>query len=218
MAAKIATLSRSVDVEDKELILAQEATGLEAQAIQFEVASDNDMVTATNLLGAIATAKKTLEEQRKFLVAPLNNHVKSINNRFKEYSLPLERADKILRGKVMAYRQEQERKRREEEERLRKLAEKEQAKLAKKAAKKGLPEPPPIIIPHIEAPVRTVQADFGTASVKKVWTYEIVNENEIPREYLVVNEKKIAAVVKAGIREIPGVRIFETEQLAVRAR
>jgi len=219
MAVKIETLSKSVDqVDQKELALVQEANSIEVQAQSFTIANDTDMVNATNLLSVIAKTKKELEEQRKFLVKPLNDHVKSINDRFKAYTLPLDRADTILRKKVLEYRQEQERKRREEEERLRKLAEKEQARLEKKAEKKGEPAPPPIIVPTLDGPAKTVQADLGTASVKQVWTYEIVDENQIPREYLMVDEKKIAAVVKAGVRNIPGVRIYQADQLAIRAR
>lgn len=213
---KTAKLSKLADKKEEALV--EQAESIQEKAINFQVTNDSQMVSATNLLSVIAKHKKELEEQRKFLVKPLNDHVKSINNRFKTYSLPLDRADKTLRDKVLSYRQEQERKRREEEERLRKLAEKEQARLEKKAEKKGEPTPPPIIVPTIEGPAKTVQADYGTASIKQVWVHEIVDEQQIPREYLMVDEKKIAAVVKAGIRNIPGVRIYQTDQLAVRAR
>lgn len=208
----------SESVDPKELALVQQATSIETQAVAFVVASDADMVNATNLLSVIAKNKKELEEQRKFFVAPLNQQVTAINSRFRTYSLPLDCADSVLRKKVLAYRQEQERKRREEEERLRKLAEKEQAKLEKKAERKGEPAPPPIIPLHFDGPVKTVQADYGTASVKQVWTWELVDAKQVPSEYLMVDEKKISAVVKAGIRNILGVRIYQVDQLAVRAR
>lgn len=204
---------------DKEVVqLTGEASDLELRANALVVYDDTTAGEATNALGFIASAKKKLEEKRTFFVKPLNDQVKAINTMFKQYNTPLDNADRTLRGKVLAYRQEVQRKAREEEERLRKLAEKEQKRLEKKAEKKGEPAPPPIVMPTIEAAPKTIQADMGTATTKTVWDFQIVDESQIPREYMVVDEKKIRAVVKAGVREIPGVKIYQTEQLAIRAR
>lgn len=49
----------------------------------------------------------------------------------------------------------------------------------------------------------------GSASLKATPRYEITDENLLPREFLVADEKKIAAQVKAGVEEIPGVRIWQ---------
>jgi hypothetical protein len=38
----------------------------------------------------------------------------------------------------------------------------------------------------------------------------------VPVEFLMVNEKAIRAAVKAGVRNIPGVNIFQKEELSVR--
>ncbi len=48
-------------------------------------------------------------------------------------------------------------------------------------------------------------------SFAEIWTYEIINEAEIPREYLMPDEKKINSVVKAMKNniEIPGIKIFK---------
>lgn len=204
---------------DAEVVqLTGEASSLEVRADALILETDVDATEATNILGFIATAKKKLEEKRTFFVKPLNEQVKNINNLFKVYNQPLDNADSTLRRKVLAYRQEQNRKRKEEEERLRKLAEKEQQRIEKKAEKKGLPAPPPMVMPVVQSAPKTIRATLGSASTKTVWDFKITDESLIPREYLVVDEKKIRAVVKAGIRNIPGVAIFQNEQLAVRAR
>ena len=39
----------------------------------------------------------------------------------------------------------------------------------------------------------------------------------VPREYLIVDEKQIRQAVRDGVREIPGVRIEQVDELAVRA-
>lgn len=53
-------------------------------------------------------------------------------------------------------------------------------------------------------------------SVPMVWDFEIVNENEIPREYCEVSTKRIRAQVMAtkGLTKIPGVRIFQSKRIA----
>lgn len=69
-------------------------------------------------------------------------------------------------------------------------------------------------IPQSTGPVRTAD---GTASVKRVWKFEVKDVASIPREYLLVNESAIRKAVAAGIRVIPGVEIFEDTQIAIRA-
>lgn len=48
------------------------------------------------------------------------------------------------------------------------------------------------------------------------WTYEIVDEAAIHRDYLRVDTAAIGRAVKAGVREIDGVRIFSTTDTVVR--
>ncbi len=66
-------------------------------------------------------------------------------------------------------------------------------------------------------PVR-IQGDYGaTAYVTHSWNFDIVDLNEVPRCYLILNTDKVrTAVIKEGIREIPGLNIFQTESLRVR--
>ncbi|MCL6611204.1 MAG: siphovirus Gp157 family protein [Peptococcaceae bacterium] len=195
-----------------------QAEQMEQIAQAVVITDEASLKKATDIVSWVAKAKKAFEEKRKFFVQPLNDQVKRINEMFKEYTQPLERADTLLRGKILAYRQEQERKRREEEERLRKLAEKEQKRLEKQAAKNGMPAPPPVVVPSQPPAAKTIQSDMGAAQVRMVWDFEIVDETQIPREFLMPNVPAIRAAVKAGVRNIPGVKIFQREELAVRAR
>lgn len=195
-----------------------QAERLEQAAQALVVQDEATLQEATNMVAWVAKAKKAIEEKRQFFVKPLQEQVKRVNELFKQYAAPLDRADTLLRGKILAYRQEQERKRREEEERLRKLAEKEQKRLEKQAAKNGMPAPPPIVVPSPPPMAKTVQSEMGAAQVRTVWDFEIVDETQIPREFLMPNVPAIRAAVKAGVRNIPGVRIFQREDLAVRAK
>lgn len=50
----------------------------------------------------------------------------------------------------------------------------------------------------------------------KRWTFEILDSNQIPREYLIVDETAIRKAINAGVRTIPGVSIFQSESLTIR--
>ena len=192
---------------------------VEQRVLALEIKDADDVTEATNLLSYISSTKKNIEETRKSMVKPINDGLKAINDWFKRFSAPLETADGLLRKKVLVYRQQQEQIRRAEEERLRKLAEAEQKKLEKQAKKDGVmapPPPPPVMI--IPEQARTVHSDMGAVSAKLVWDFEIEDENKVPRNFMIVNEKAIRAAVKAGVRNIPGVKVFQKEELAVRAR
>ncbi len=192
-----------------------------AEMAETLVVTEATMGDASDLLGWIAQNKKRLTEQRVSLVKPLNDHVKFINEQFKEWMDPLESADKAVRGKVLDYQREQNRIAAEAREAEEKRIRAEQARLAKEAeaANEPLaPAPPPMPVTLPAAPPKTTRSALGTTTTRKVWQHEITDADAIPREYLAVDEKKIAAVVRAGIRSIPGVRIFETDTLAVRSR
>ena len=100
---------------------------------------------------------------------------------------------------------------RKEQERLDKLAAAKQARLEAKAEAKGEEAPPPIIpMPVVSGPAKTTQlAGGGKVTTALVWTFEVTDAAAVPREWLIVNEQAIGAAVRAGLRTIPGVRIFE---------
>ena len=214
-------------IETPEVLkLRTESEGLAELAESLDVNEDT-MDDVSDLLGWIAGNKTRLEAQRVFLVKPMNDHVKNINAQFKDWLAPIEAADKAVRGKVLAYQREQNRiaaeARAAEDERIRA----EQARIAEEAKAQAVaepdapplpPAPPPVAAPLPVAPMKTTRSRLGTTTVKKVWQYEITDINAVPREYWTIDQKKIAGVVRAGIRSIDGVRIFETEQLAVRSR
>jgi hypothetical protein len=53
-------------------------------------------------------------------------------------------------------------------------------------------------------------------NVRKNWEFEILNLEEIPREYLVLDDKKVRQAIHSGIRNIPGLRIYQADLVVVR--
>jgi hypothetical protein len=66
-------------------------------------------------------------------------------------------------------------------------------------------------------PVR-IQGDYGaTAYITHSWSFDVVDVSAVPRRYLVLNAETVrAAITKDGVRDIPGLKIFQTESLRVR--
>lgn len=182
----------------------KEISTIVSRANAFQVVSDEQMEKATNVISWCRAKLKKVEERRKFFTGPLNDHIKSINAFFRQWTGPLEEAEQIVDRKVRAYREE-----------LRKKAEAEQraAEQAarKKAEKKGI-DPDAVVVEEAPAPAK--RTDFGT--FKQVADFEVQDLNQIPRSYLMADEKKIRQAVKEGIREIPGVRIFMREDFTRR--
>lgn len=54
-----------------------------------------------------------------------------------------------------------------------------------------------------------IAQEHKTAGVSTVWKGDVTNAALVPREYCVVDPKLIDAAIKRGVRNIPGVNIFE---------
>jgi len=178
------------------------------------VANNEDIKLATEDLALIADARKAVEDLRKEYTIPLNDYLKAVNNTFKLLSDPLTQADKITRNKVLAYRNEQERKRQEAE-----AINREKMELARREA--ALHEGQitidlsPVPVPEATpSNVRTETGDMGTA---KVWRFEIIDFTLLPAEYKLPDLVKIGKVIRAGVA-IPGVNSWQENTLRITTR
>jgi len=108
----------------------------------------------------------------------------------------------------------------EAEERAKREAEEIEAarKKAEEEAAKHEIQAPVVTAPVIPVKGKVTRTETGAAAhERKAWKAEVINEAEIPREYLTVDMKKINEAVKMGAREIPGVRIFEETSTVFRS-
>ncbi len=96
---------------------------------------------------------------------------------------------------------------------------------ARQAAEKGepaAPMEPEVIAPVVVAPVVPVQKVFrsetgSSVHLRKDWEWEVLDISLIPGKYLIVDKIAVNQAVKSGIREIPGIRIYETESAIIKA-
>ena len=76
-------------------------------------------------------------------------------------------------------------------------------------------EPPPAPIPVREA-ARVVSMEGVKATASRRWVHTVTDPLAVPRNYLMVNEMAVKAAIAGGVREIPGVRIFEEIRTSIR--
>lgn len=187
--------------------LVDQARAIKAEAEILEVFDDQTRDYTVGFLGKIATAKKGLEAQRQLFVKPLNDQVKTINEKFKEFTQPVLDADRIARDKVSAYQVEQQR-----------LAAEAQRQAIEEARRKTeeTGEMAPVILPL--EPERVVRTDTGKAYTRMVWDFRIIDPVKVPEQYKVVDERRIRAAISSGLREISGCEIFQKAELTVSGR
>lgn len=224
--------------------LREAAASMAERARALQIVDDATLTDANALGSDVASTLRSVEKRRKFFVEPLNNHVKTINELFRKMCEPLKSADEQLRRKILAFRAaEQERiddARREAEAKAREEARKAQEKAAaaeaariagdnRKAAQLERAAEKAQSVAESTAttaavllgagPAKSMDAGDGAKNkTSRVWRFEVVDAAQVPRQFLAVDEKSIRAAVAQGAREIPGVRIFETEQLAFASR
>lgn len=205
------TIRVSPEGDEAVVALHAEVNKLEVYAVGLAVKTDEDVKAVTNDLSMIANLKKIIEEKRKEYVGPINDHLKAVNEAFKNLTAPLLSADRLLRDKVSAYRQTQERQRAEQEHinQLRMEAARAEMELKGEITESvGLVE----VVPEQPDHYRAEAGTLGTAKIAK---WEVADFVQIPDEYKMVDATKIGKVVRAGLRNIPGIRIWEEGSLRV---
>ena len=197
------------------LALREEALKLQAYALSMVVADVSAAKMATDDLAALSKVKKAIEQKRKEWIDPISTHLAEVNQAFKQFTAPLEEADKCLRGKIMDWKHaEEERKRQiDEVNRLRFEA----ARLEAKANGGEITESV-VILPSPDAPAKTMASDLGSSSTVKLRKWRLVDISQVPAEYLKVDEVAIGKLVRAGIPAIPGIEIYTEETLRINTR
>lgn len=181
-----------------------------------------------DLIAQARAAGKAVEERRETHNRPLLTAQRALKGRADALLAPMVQAIDGVRRSLDAYMAEEARKAREAE----RLAA-EQARIAREAAEAAAaeaakagepaPPPPPVIEPaRVEQPV--ARGDMGArVGTRTVWKHEIeVPVAKLPKAILenakVVDaiNQVIAAQVRAGTREIKGVRIWDEQVADVR--
>lgn len=227
---------------DPIVAVSREVMPIPDQAKLIMVKDQVSMTKANEMFLVIKGLRKKIADTMDPIIQAAHKTHKEALNQKANLEAPLIAGEKWLNGQMTAYHQEQERIRWAEEERLRQEAiqaemkrrqEEEERKMAEAAALEAAgatdeaeqlvneaiqAKEEPVIV-EVQAPP-TPKVVMTGAAVKKYWEYEIINEQLIPREYLIPDEKKIGAMVRGsqGKVNIPGVRIYQRSSLSATGR
>jgi len=203
--------------EERPEVLAfyQQAVQLKEYAVSRVIATNEDLLPATDDLAVIGKVMKAMESCRKDYLQPFQNHIKETNDAYKKLMEPIQQADTITRAKMTTFINEQNRKRQQAEQ-----IEAEKLALAKREAELKGGEITVDLTP-IEKPVaapQRVTTDMGSAGLKDHWVFEVTDFALLPDDYKMVDAVKLGKVVRAGLHIIPGVLIENKPSLAVTTR
>ena len=184
------------------------------KAVEFAknhvVDSTESLEIAVSNAGAIKKLLKTLNLKRTEVIASTNTFNKGINGFIKVFNDKGDVAVREYNRNVSTYTAKLEAERRTREARAREEAEKLKKQIEEDAKAKGYEAPQVEVIPMEEKRNTVIRTESGaSAHTRKVWTFEITKLSDVPIEYLMLDEKKVNGVIKAGIRSIPGLEILQ---------
>jgi len=180
------------------------------------ITCNDDLKPANDDLIIIRKVKKAMEEKRKDYLKPFQDHVKETNEAYKTLMEPIEEADRITAGKMLAFDVEQKRKIREAE-----AIEAEKLALARREAElKGgeiTVDLTPVDKP--EAVPDRIRTEMGSSGQRDNWKWRVTNISLVPREYLMANAAVLTPAAKSfkDQRTIPGIEIYNEPIIAYRS-
>ncbi len=178
----------------------------------------------------IVTLKKTLkdiEAKRKTFTEPLNGVIKSINSEFKAMAEPIEQLISDINSGMVKFFKEQEAKRILEEKKRIEMEEKLKKEMEEKLKKQKNEVKQQEIMLQTQNKIENIQTEKtieksietksgNKVSMMKIRKFEVIDTSKIPVEYMIPDMVKIGKMVKAGINEIAGIRIYEDFTSSVR--
>jgi hypothetical protein len=169
----------------------------------INITNDTEYAQAAQMLIDLKTRMNTVESKRKEFTQPLYELQKKLNAFFKEPLKNYEQAEKALKAAMASFQIKKEAERKAALEAAKKAAEEENKEEFQQSMVKAADN----ITPEVQ----------GTYTVD-VPRFEVTDPSQVPREYLMVDEKKIRGVVNSlgTDAKIPGVRVWVEK--SVRAR
>ncbi len=184
--------------QEKELsVVKTQADKALSRVSEITIATAEDYAMADEILVKIKTVGKMIKEKKEEITKPLNESLKRVRELFKPIETTHETAEEIIKKKMVSYRVAED-----------KRIEAEKAKIASKVESGYIKSE--TAIKKMEAVVDTKDSlkDAGVkTSTRKLPRVQINSFKDIPREYLIVNERAVLDALKAGIA-VPGAELW----------
>jgi len=190
--------------------IAEMETAVEV-AENFLVVDDRTHKEAIKNAGAIKKMLKALDVERKDVIGGADAFVRGVNAFIKIFKDMSNKAVNQYSRKCSTYSAKVEAERRKREAEAKKQAEEMQAKIDADAKAGGYEAPKVEFIPETRESSVVRTESGASAHTRKVWTFEIEDLEKVPGKYKVVDDKVVNADIRAGVRNIPGLKIYQKE-------
>lgn len=200
-----------------------ELTELDKQTVSIKVETDLQYGLYSDILKTVKQKIKIIDERRKEITKPLNDYVKERNAEFKPFIEFLESKKEIIEKEMLRFGREKAEKLRIEAEQkrqddLKRLKEEEELQRMKAELTENKIDSVKADVLAIkqkelaESEVK-IQTSFKTSNTNTIisenWDFEIIDEKQVPLDFCSPDPKKIKAAIKNGMKNIPGLRIFD---------
>lgn len=206
-------IGKASEATKKSVILLSHATDL---IIQNQIAYDHSATFRIEIKREL----KNIEELRKFMKEPVLTAGRRIDDLFRPSLDNLKKADELTERERIRFFNEQEQIRREQERKLQQEADRKRQEALKKAEiarengqdikaekyeEKANNTIAPTLAPRVEKTKGTV--------IKKLWRARIIDEASVPRDFLIIDMKKLNDFARAtrGTMPIAGVQFYYDE-------
>lgn len=192
----------------------------------FEILSDEDLSRATQVVKGIKGLKENIEKTFNPIVdKAYQAHREAISQR-DTYLKPLQDVEKKIKNNILIFTNKKIADQRERErianEALAKVAEAKKQELLSKASESNewesevLKETAESIKPlTVDVQKKVIEQEGLT--IAQNWKFEIINEDLLPREYLIPNEAMLGKMAKQmkDKSDVPGVRFYNAGSVRI---
>lgn len=222
---------------NKELVKCVQPVEIEARKRIEEInampiLTTEDFEKGSAWLKVVVKTEKEFRALLKEKIAPHKAEIDTIKEAFEKPLLLLATAQQKARDKLNAYviaeRQIKEAEALRIMEEKQKAAAKELKKLDRKDATASkydeitqeaihqfVADKRAEIIAEAAKPVKISQGGEN-ATVRMIWDFEIDDITKVPAEYITIDERAVRAAIKTGIREVPGLKIYQKPSITIK--
>ena len=203
-----------------ELTLRKDVDHILAEMEQLDITTNEQFEKTGAFVQGIKGKQKEVKDHYEQKRARSYDIYKAVTTKISSYIDPLAKAERIVKKKLGDYRVEMVRLRRiEETEKLaiaETQAETRQLADAEETGDDSILDEPLIVAPPV---LETEVPKMKGISFTTVWKFDVVNVDDLPRKYMIIDVKKIQGVVNAlkDASSIPGIRVFSEQQVGARA-
>ena len=174
---------------DHEKFITANPEHVKEMIIHMHMHNDDDLARADDVIGRIRKDKKKIEDAYKEPVDRAHKAHKKLTTERNEIIENYDWAENLLKEKMKRYNMESDRKA---------LAEAE-------VTTTSMQRPKP-------------RSELKHTTFIEKWKYRITDETKLPRNYMMPDEKKIAATVRnmGGMAEISGIQVYRDDEVRIK--